>query len=188
MGVTIHYQGRINDINLIDEATNELSDVSNELGWKCKIIDDEELILKGAYINPPVNCEALTFLFDKRSGILKNRSIFSGLDLDDEHHNYNSTKTQYAPVEVHITIIKLLKYLKKKYISDLNVFDEGEYWETEDANRLKEKIEFLNEMMDVLEGELKKIPAEKNDTAESIADKIEKIFMKIQKRNRNRNN
>ena len=48
----------------------------------------------------------------------------------------------------HITIIKLLKYLQKRYIPDLQVIDEGDYWESGDREKLKEKMAFLDEKMD----------------------------------------
>ena len=47
-----------------------------------------------------------------------------------------SVKTQYAPPSTHITLIKLLFYLKKNYLSNLNVVDEGAFWETGDVNQL----------------------------------------------------
>ena len=41
-----------------------------------------------------------------------------------------SVKTQFDSPDTHIWIIGLLKYLKKRYIANLEVRDEGEYWET----------------------------------------------------------
>ena len=57
--------------------------------------------------------------------------------------DYVSVKTQFAPTEIHISIIKLLKHLKNKYILDLEVLDEGCYWETEDNKLLNKKFPFL---------------------------------------------
>ncbi|NWG28500.1 MAG: hypothetical protein HXY48_08200, partial [Ignavibacteriaceae bacterium] len=60
-------------------------------------------------------------------------------------------KTQFAPPEIHIAIVKLLKYLKNKYIANLEVIDEGGYWETEDKELLIKNISFLNRKMDQVE-------------------------------------
>ncbi len=69
-----------------------------------------------------------------------------------------------------------------KYFNNLKVIDEGGYWETEDATLLKEKIDFLNDKMDELADLHKNMVVDKDDTAESIADKIEKLLKeKLQK-------
>jgi hypothetical protein len=89
---------------------------------------------------------------------------------------YNHTKTQFAPIDVHIAVIKLMKYLQQKYIENLNVTDEGSYWETGDAYLLKKKMDFLNAKMDELAGLLESIHIEKDDTAETLVNKIEKLL------------
>ncbi len=183
MGITIHYQGKINDISLIDKCTQELNDISDEINWNYHIIDDDKLNLKGIYMEPPPNCEALSFLFDKSSGILKDRIILFHDDMGENHYKYNHTKTQYAPIEVHITIIKLLKYLKSKYINDLKVFDEGEYWDTEDPILLRKKFDFLAKMIDKLAGELEKIERDPGDSDLTLLSKIEEVIRKLQENN-----
>lgn len=186
MGITIHYQGKINELSLIDIVTEELKDITNELEWEYRFIDDDKLKIKGIYINPPKNCEALTFLFDKNTGVLKDRIILAFDDMGDDHYKYNHTKTQYAPIQVHITIIKLLRYLKSKYIFDLFVTDEGEYWDTGDANLLQSKFDFLNEMIDIVAGSLSKIENIPNESNESLINRIEKILTEIHQRNKNK--
>lgn len=186
MGITIHYQGKINEVSLIDIVTGELKDIAEELEWKYTLIDDDKLNIQGIYMNPPPNCEALTFLFDKNSGILKDRIILAFDDMGDEHYKYNHTKTQYAPIQVHITIIKLLRYLKDKYISDLTVTDEGEYWDTDDENLLQSKFDFLNEMIDIVADSLSKIETIPNESNESLINRIEKILADIHQRNKNK--
>ncbi len=62
-----------------------------------------------------------------------------------------STKTQFAGREVHKKIIDLLKYLKEKYFSELNVYDEGQYWETGDEavlGRIFDRYEAVFEIVD----------------------------------------
>lgn len=188
MGITIHYQGKINELSLIDNFIDELIDISNELEWKNHIIDDKELNIKGIVISPPPESEPLSFLFDKTSGIIKDRIILAFDDMGDDHYEYNHTKTQFAPIHVHITIIKLLKYLKNKYLSDLIVTDEGDYWETENAELLQSKFDFLDEITNAVTGALsntEKIPGESID---SLADRIEKVLIQIHERNKNKHN
>ena len=44
-----------------------------------------------------------------------------------------------------------LKYIKKRYIPNMNVIDEGAYWESEDKQKLIEKMAFLKGKMDEVE-------------------------------------
>ena len=113
-----------------------------------------------------------------QQGTLRNAFAMEFAGEDSELTYLNFIKTQFAPVENHIAIIKLLKYIQQKYISNLDVYDEGEYWQTGDEKILKRKIDFLNSVMDQLEDVLNTIEIEEGSSAESIADKIEEVLKK----------
>ncbi len=61
-------------------------------------------------------------------------------------------------------------------MANLNVTDEGSYWETNNADLLKKKMDFLNAKINELADALETLPYDKNDTTISIADKIEKLL------------
>lgn len=193
MGLTIHYKGKLNNPELIMPVINEITDISNEMNWNYSIIDEDlnapdsaqlnegkiesTVLLKGLMIEIHEKAESLSFLFDK-NGALRNPVSMSFESYDGEYSYNNFIKTQFAPVDIHITVIRLLKYIKKKYISNLEVFDEGMYWETEDKEMLIEKFTFLNNMMDKLESALTQIEKTDNETPDSITDKIEEVLKK----------
>lgn len=178
MGISIHYKGRLNSKDLIDPFCDEIKDIADSMDWDYTIIKHElknEISLKGLFIKPHEKAELLQFVFDQK-GYLRNALHLDYTDKDDDISYFNHIKTQFAPAEIHIAIIKLLHYLKEKYISSLEVYDEGRFWETNDENLLNERLKFLNKAMDKVEGILNSIPREKDETAESIASKIEKII------------
>ena len=178
MGISIHYKGKLNSENLIDPFCEEVKDIADSMDWEYTIINRElgdEFSLKGLFIKPHEKAELLQFVFDQK-GYLRNALHLDYTDNDDDISFFNHIKTQYAPVEIHIAIIKLLHYLKEKYVSSLEVYDDGRFWETNDERILNEKLEFLNKAMDKLEDILNSIPHEKDETAESIANKIERII------------
>lgn len=179
MGITIHYQGKLNQPDLADAFCEELADISKTMEWKYNRINDEPdsepVQLKGIIISPHEKSEPLVFTFDPE-GYLRNAFMMRFADEEPDFTWYNHTKTQFAPIEVHIAIIKLLKYLQLKYMDNLEVMDEGSYWDTGDENLLKQKIDFLNAKMNELAGLLETIPFDKDDTAESLANKIEKLI------------
>jgi len=78
-------------------------------------------------------------------------------------------------VGTHLWIVGLLRYLKSKYLPDLEVNDEGGYWETGDIPELERRREFLNAKMAELAGELVKLDLQ-GKTPEAVADEIEAFF------------
>jgi hypothetical protein len=89
-----------------------------------------------------------------------------------------SIKTQFSNPDTHIWVIGLLKYLKKKYISNLEVSDEGEYWETGDRKELERRMNFIKEKIDSLSASLssENMGDMSNISADEIADRIEQMF------------
>lgn len=198
MGITIHYKGQLKNLTQSNSVIDELKDISEIMNWKFSIMDNDwnkpmtaeflhfenrveitgHLPLKGIRINPHPNCESFSILFDK-DGYLQSVVL---MVLNHENNqipgkNYLSIKTQFAPTEIHISIIKLLKYLKNKYIPDLEVFDEGSYWETENKELLIEKISFLNKKMDMVEDIISSISVDKSKMfRDEVINLIEKTL------------
>lgn len=175
MGVSIHFRGSITNSENTDPLINELSEISNEMGWKYSVIDDVELQLKGIILQPHDKSEPFSILINANC---KLTNLLCLVDKDDDRVDYslNSIKTHFAPVDIHITIVKLLRYIKKKYISDLEVTDEGSYWETGDADLLAVKIDIINERINSIAGMISSIPNSGKETPESLADKIEQYL------------
>lgn len=181
MGLSIHYSGNIRKYVLIDELVAETIDICQSLNWTYHVFDGNNTDkLKGICFSPE-GCEPifLTFLPDERmcSPVnLMNKDIYEDHDLDRELLYTTSTKTQYAGPDVHIAIIKLLRYLKEKYFAVFKLDDEGKYWETMDEKVLQEqfaKYEFLLNAVTAALSEMKAVPGE---TVESLADRIEKML------------
>jgi len=182
MGVTIHYKGKLNSADNIDSFCEEMEDIAKSMGWKHTVIDkfdkNDKTPVKGIIIRPHEKSESLQLISDQH-GNLRNVFAFEFAGEDSELTYMNFIKTQFAPVEIHISVIKLLKYIHKKYISNLDVYDEGDYWQTGDPKVLKGKIDFLNTALNHLESVLNSIEFEKDSSAESIADKIEEVLKKM---------
>ena len=199
VGVTIHYRGRLNDVGQLAGLCDELADIAAAMGWETTRLDDDweqppharlratptgahidgHLGLKGVILMPDVGTEPLSFLFD-REGNLRSMidmvSILEGTLKPEDAWVF--VKTQFASPEVHVWIVGLLKYLKKHYLADLQVSDEGEYWETGDIERLREKMDFLNRKIDQLSGALSsaRFGDASRLSADEIAARIEQWF------------
>ena len=179
MGVTIHYKGNLNSANDIDSFCKEMEDISKSMGWKHTVIDkfdnNDKTPVKGIIIQPHEKSESLQLIFDQQ-GNLRNVFAFEFAGKDSELTYLNFIETRFAPVEIHIAVIKLLKYIQQKYISTLDVCDEGKYWQTENATLLKDKFDFLNAKIAMSEDVFIRIEFKKDSTPESIVDKIEQVL------------
>lgn len=111
-------------------------------------ISSSEVFLEGISIKIRPDFEPIRFTFD-RSGRLSTIAFLS-TDTSGLHKKLTVKKYEflYYPyvklhtegADYHAQVIKLLDYIKKRYIKDLEVVDSSFYWETRDDEMLKVKI------------------------------------------------
>jgi len=137
MGVTIHFEGRLKttadldrvinlgqkfakrksaDIVKLDNDKKLLQRVKDEKDW------DYEGEVKGIQFQPHENSDPLV------------------LEFDSDLYIQEYCKTQFAGISTHIEIIEFLREIEP-FFDNLVVFDEGEFWETNDIKVLEQKFE-----------------------------------------------
>lgn len=194
MGITIHFRGKINSPVIIDSLIDDVKSFADELGWKYNIFNydfSKPHALKGIILSPHPKSESLDLLFDKY-GDLNNPVSIQFEKENIRAKKWNSIKIQFAPIHIHIAVVKLLQFIKSKYVSNLKVADEGEYWNTGNLEGLDERRETLNRAMDILAEGLKTINIspdvrKKETDIVNIIEKIahEEVFQKLKKRKKN---
>jgi hypothetical protein len=200
MGVSIHYRGRLNDVGLVARLCEELTDIAGAMGWETTRLDDDweqradarlrftpagahidgNLGLKGILVIPGGGAESLCFCFDRNGDLRCPVSMVSILDGTlDPKDAWVSVKTQFASPELHVWVVALLKYLKKRYIADLEVSDEGQDWETGDIRILGEKMDLIARKIEQLSTELSspRFGSVSGLSADEIAMRIEQWFL-----------
>ena len=60
------------------------------------------------------------------------------------------TKTQFGPVEGHVALVEMFAALKREFLPDLEVSDDGGYWETRDLAELVRKRSLTQAAIDGL--------------------------------------
>jgi len=178
MGLSIHYSGYIRHKKLIAPLIEEVTDICKTLKWHTHLFDDDKI--KGISFAPEGSEPVfLTFNHEGRTlspiNILV-KDIYDDIQIPKESIFTVSTKTQFAGIEAHIAIIKLLKHLSKKYLRDFTLSDEGNYWETGDAEILRQQFSRYEAAMDIFCEALKDLPANPNETPESLADRLERLL------------
>lgn len=171
MGLSIHYSGCIKDFNSIDLLIEEVQDVCNGMNWSCKVYNDNRL--KGISFSPD-HCEPIFLTF------LSNGVLCSPLSLkyDVEPNPFISTKTQYAGADVHLAVLKLLAFLKQKYFLQLDVEDEGLYWNTGDEVLLHKQFEKYNHALAYFQTSLSQFTTVEGETISSFAKRLEAYLQK----------
>jgi hypothetical protein len=169
MGLSIHYSGTIKNISLIPLLTEEVQDICKVFNWDFHLFDDETF--KGICFSPP-ECEPVFLSF------LNNGKLCSPvmLQYDIQPATTLFTKTQFAGIEVHKAIIKLLKHLKYCYFSQFDLMDEGGYWESDDEQVLQKQFAKYNIMLEAVSAALLDLKKENGETAASLADRLEQFL------------
>lgn len=201
MGITIHYRGRIDKIEDVGRLSNEIREFADILNWDVRQWDENwhlpnsatlekkgdrlelsgHVPIRGVSVIPHPDCEPL-FLTFRKDGVLASSMHMVMLSDDeiDQDGMWLSTKTQFAQADTHVALIRLLKFVKSNYISNLEVHDDGQYWESEDMTRLEKRFSAVGAALKTLPGSLNLITKKdlKNRTPEEIADFIEHIIRK----------
>ncbi len=197
MGVTLHYRGRLDDVKRLPELRAEVADIAGTLHWPVTELDDDwaepvtarlgaepghiegNLGLKGLLVKPHPRSELLTLCFDQAGNLRSPMGMLLILDgtLKPEE-SWVFVKTQFAGPDAHVWLVGLLKYLRKRYISNLEVNDEGGYWDTGDRKELERRMAFIKSKLNSLSASLTagRLGDLRNVSAEELASRIEQFF------------
>jgi hypothetical protein len=186
MGLTFHYNGRIAKQELLPELIEEVKDIAEIHKWKYHIferqfpdksfgISDYNQNIYGIYFTPP-GCEtvSLSFLSNGRMCDAPHLKFFGKTETNPEHKYLYmlSVKTQYAGAEIHKFIIQLFRYLDKKYLADLELFDDCGYWETNDEEILRSNFKRNADLIESFASALEYYPSKPGENIELYLEKI----------------
>jgi hypothetical protein len=110
----------------------------------------------------------------------------SWIETNGSNERFSACKTQFGSIESHIHVVEILDLVKKKYITDLIVNDEGAYWETRDRRILAEKRILLGHYLRHTEKVINSIEPSGNDAQdpEALARRIEEALLKADEEGR----
>ncbi|MCF8105576.1 MAG: hypothetical protein K9K64_08840 [Desulfohalobiaceae bacterium] len=201
MGITIFARGSIDKTDDIPVLIAEIKEVAGKKGWNYEVIDDDfdqlsqvelehnkedsslningSLGLKGILIDVGPGVDTLALLFD-RSGVLTDvMSQVVWLQDKGRDDRLSICKTQFGSIEGHISIIEILDILKDKYMTNLEVTDEGDYWTSRDRELLSEKRAVLEHYINHAKEAISnaKRPAAPDQSLEDLALSIERSLL-----------
>lgn len=144
MGVTIHFEGHVRDQESVRELVKRACALGQAFGWPSSLVDephttitrviDEEDVpytgpTQGVELWPHDDCDPIR------------------LELGSDLFVQDYVKTQFAGAETHVRVIELLREIQPCF-TDLEVFDEAEFWDTQDHDLLRQHIADTNAAID----------------------------------------
>lgn len=144
MGVTIHYRGRIKDLDLVETLEDRIVDVALELGgfariWRSQSDKKPGRIVRGVMLDLAPGLEPVSLLIGPDGRLVPLHAIEDAEEGRLDEAPWVFVKTQFGAIEAHVALVGLLDALRKEFFPDLEVRDEGGYWETRDLAALREK-------------------------------------------------
>ncbi len=190
MGLSIHYRGSFREDASLPDMIEEVKEVAEAFDWPYIIFDrhflkkltadkDHGDTLYGICFDPP-GCETVffTFLANRKmsdAGLLY--AFGNSTNKKEQEYLYMvSLKTQYAGMDIHKTIVHLMRHLSSKYFQHFSLSDEGEYWETGDEKVLKESFDRYTRITDQFSLALETLSIERGESLESYLERLIKII------------
>lgn len=185
MGLTLHYSGSFRKNASLPEMIEEVKDIATIYKWPYTIYEtefpenpDDVAVKKSAYgiaITPPES-ETLSLCFAANRRMSSAPLLhFYADETDPERKSYMYmpwVKTQFAGPETHKLLVHLLKYLNNKYFENLEVTDEGHYWETNDEQVLLETFRRYTDLLDSTFFALESFPMQPGETFEAYFERV----------------
>jgi hypothetical protein len=182
MGVTIFYRGSLADLDRIVDFEDRAIDLALELGgqarvWRTTDDDNPQRVVRGVLLNLFPGQETFSLLVSPEGWLV------GMADIEDAERGklaeppYCFVKTQFGPIEGHVALIEMLTMLKKEFLPDLEVSDEGEYWEGRDLELLTRNFRQVQAAIDGMAEGLERhgLSAEAAEDREILLKRIERI-------------
>jgi hypothetical protein len=181
MGLTIHYSGKLRNPASITSLIAESIDISDSMHWPYEVVERSPDVPVQGILIAPVGSEPLWLTFHE-TGFMCNPMLYSyvmkveGKGIPEDAEQWLFTKTQYAGVDAHMAMIRLLRYLSGKYFDRFELHDESRYWETGDEAICRQKFGEYTRVMGMVGDALDAMEIDPAETTETIAAKIEKML------------
>lgn len=186
MGVTIHYRGRLADIDRVEDFEDRVIDLVLELGgnvrlWRSADDADPSRMVRGLFVDLAPGQETTSLLLSPEGWLI---NLFQIEDAEKkllDEPPWCLIKTQFGPLDGHIALVEMLSALKREFFPDLEVSDEGGYWEKRDVGELRRKMAFVHGAIDSLADALAAdgLSREAAEDARILATRIERLARQV---------
>ncbi len=187
MGLTIHYRGTIDDLQQTEAFEDRVLDLTFSLGgrasvWRSFADHDRQRVVRGLFIEMEPGQETLSLLISPEGHLTPGFQIEDAESSAFDEPPYCMIKTQFGSIYGHIAIVHLLDAIRQRFCANLEVYDEGEYYQTRDINVLRQKMQLLGNSVKAMSEGLQRngLSQEAAEDPSILAARIERIASLIQ--------
>lgn len=198
MGLTLHFSATLRDSGLHAPLTAEVADICRSMDWPYDLFSDtctapadafplepgavqngqKTLHLNGLLFTPP-DCETVALIFTQSGRSCPPWHVDMAEMLAQIRPDMVYTlhvKTQFAGPDIHAALVSLLQYLSRQYFANMDVEDEGNYWDTLDRAVLDQRFRDYEALFDAVQAVLENEDWPDAGTPEDIAERMEAIL------------
>src|SRR5215468_8777253 len=188
MGITIAYRGRLADLTRIEDFEGRVLDFALEVGgqaqiWRSHADSDPKRMVRGVILNLAPGQESTSLLLSPEGWLI------GLLDIADAELGrlteppWCFVKTQFGPLEGHVALVEMLAALKREFLPDLEVSDEGGYYPTRDLAELRRRLSLVQGAIDGLAEGLRRhgLSREAAEDSAILLRHIERVAAKVQR-------
>jgi hypothetical protein len=155
MGITIAYRGQLSDLTKVDDFEDRLVDLALQLGgqvqiWRSWTDDDPGRMVRGVLLNLAPGQETTSLLVSPEGWLIGMAEIENAEEGRLSEPPLCFVKTQFGPIDGHVALVEMFAQLKRNFLPDLEVWDDGGYWEKRDFTDLVRKFSLTQRAIDGL--------------------------------------
>jgi hypothetical protein len=188
MGVTVSYRGSLADMDRVEDFEDRVLDLALEIGgharvWRSFDDDDRQRVVRGVMLELYPGQETMSLLISPEGWLINLFQIEEAEKGQLAEPPWCLVKTQFGPVEGHVALVELLAALQREFFPNLEVLDEGEYWETRNLTMLREKMALLQSAIDGMADALRQhgLTAEAAEDPEILLARIIRVAELVQR-------
>src|SRR5262249_17858296 len=186
MGITIAYRGRLADLARVEDFEDRVLDLALECGgqaqiWRSFADDAPGRVVRGVILNLAPGLESTSLLLSPEGWLL------GLMDIEDAERGrlteppWCFTKTQFGPLEGHVALVEMLAALRREFLPDLEVSDEGGYYPTRDLAELARRRSRVREAVEGLAAGLQRhgLSREAAEDPDILLRRIERVAAQV---------
>jgi hypothetical protein len=188
MGITIAYRGRLADLERVEDFEDRLLDFALEVGglaqiWRSHADGDPGRMVRGVLLNLAPGQEPASLLLSPEGWLIGLADIADAERGRLPEPPWRFTKTQFGPLEAHVALVEMFAVLRGEFLADLEVSDEGGYWETRNLAELARRRSLVQGAIDGLTEGLQRhgLSREAAEDRDILLRRIERIAAQVQR-------
>ena len=149
--------------------------------WRSFADHDPSRIVRGVMIEMTPGQDTLSLLVSPEGHLTPLFQIEEAEQTAFSEPPWCFVKTQFGSLTGHVAVVHLLDALKQRYANNLEVSDDGEYYETRDIGNLRHKRKFLNGAIRSMADGLREhgLSKEAMEDPDIVAKRIERVAMLV---------